>query len=184
MNSYAEAVDTALQVRKAELADVPAILELINGYAAEGIMLPRTQENLAARISEFFVSEGPSGLIGCAAMHVYTSTSAEVRSLAVARDQKARGAGRRLVEAIEEEARAMGLHSLFAFTYVTGFFEKLGFTEVDRAELPLKVWKDCLRCPKFRACDEVAMIKRLKPEPAVRADLGEDFVLLPILRKN
>jgi amino-acid N-acetyltransferase len=78
------------------------------------------------------------------------------------------GVGRVLVEALEREARAQDLESIFAFTYVPGFFHKLGFSEVERGELPLKVWKDCLRCPKFQNCDEIAVLKHLRP--AVRED--------------
>jgi amino-acid N-acetyltransferase len=74
---------------------------------------------------------------------------------------KRRGTGRMLIEALEQEARENDLESIFAFTYVTGFFDKLGFSEVERGELPLKAWKDCLRCPKFQNCDEIAVLKRL-----------------------
>jgi amino-acid N-acetyltransferase len=111
-----------------------------------------------------------------------------VRSLAVDPAVKTKGIGRALVEALEEEARVQELHSIFAFTYVPGFFAKLGFEEVDRGELPLKAWKDCLRCPKFQACDEIAVLKRLKPDlppiPALRLTQIADFPQLPALRKN
>jgi amino-acid N-acetyltransferase len=101
---------------------------------------------------------------------------------------KTKGIGRALVETLEAEARAQELHSIFAFTYVAGFFEKLGFEEVERGELPLKAWKDCLRCPKFQACDEIAVLKRLKPEaphvPVVRLAQITDFPQFPIIRKH
>jgi amino-acid N-acetyltransferase len=75
---------------------------------------------------------------------------------------KGRGVGKLLVEALDAEACEFGLESVFAFTYVPGFFHKLGYIEVDRGELPLKAWKDCLRCPKFQCCDETAMVKKLQ----------------------
>jgi amino-acid N-acetyltransferase len=101
--------------------------------------------------------------VGCGALHFYTPTTAEVRSLAVPPAVKEQGVGRALVEALEAEARENDLETIFAFTYVPAFFKKLGFGEVERGELPLKVWKDCLRCPKFHQCDEIAVLKRLRP---------------------
>jgi amino-acid N-acetyltransferase len=153
-------------VRKASMADIHAILQLINGYAANGIMLSRTEFELAEFIRDFTVIYDDVKLIGCAALHFYGPFVAELRSLAVDPGSKGTGAGRLLMEAIDREAEEFGLHSLFAFTYVPDFFAKMGYSLVDRDELPLKAWKDCLRCPKFQACDEIAVLKRLKASPA------------------
>lgn len=153
---------TSVEVRKAGMRDIPNVLALINQYAANGIMLARTEFEMSENIRDFSVAYSGETLAGCAALHFYTPTSAEVRSLAVRPELKELGVGRALVEALETEARQDDLASIFAFTYVPGFFEKLGFVEVERGELPLKVWKDCLRCPKFDRCDEIAVIKRLK----------------------
>jgi len=142
------------------MADIPAILALINGFAARGIMLPRTEFELAENLRDFSVVQTELGVTGCAALHFYTPRAAEVRSLAIRSDLQGSGAGRALVEALEAEAQAFGLEDVFAFTYVPDFFLKLGFTTLERGELPLKAWKDCLRCPKFQCCDEVAVIKR------------------------
>lgn len=150
-------------VRPAAMRDIPRILELINGYASQGIMLPRTEFELSENIRDFLVAYNGQQLSGCAALHFYTPTSAEVRSLAVKPEVKQQGIGRVLVEAVEKEAIENDLESIFAFTYVPGFFSRLGFGEVERGELPLKAWKDCLRCPKFHSCDEIAVLKRLKP---------------------
>lgn len=143
------------------MSDIPALLELINSYAAESIMLPRTEFEMAEGIRDFTVAEQQGRVIACGALHFYTPTTGEVRSIAVVRNSKSRGLGRGLVEALEAEARSCRLVALFAFTYVPAFFEKLGFVGVDRSELPLKAWKDCMRCPKFQCCDELAMIKYL-----------------------
>ncbi len=176
-----------LEIRKASLTDIPALLALINAYAAKGIMLPRTEFEMAENVRDFSVALEDGRLVGCGALHFYTATSGEVRSLAVDPAAKAKGIGRAIVEALEKEAREQDLHSLFAFTYVAGFFAKLGFEEVDRGELPLKAWKDCLRCPKFQACDETAVLKRLRqewqPGSAIRNISGSDFPQFPILRK-
>ncbi|MGA3185698.1 MAG: N-acetyltransferase [Bryobacteraceae bacterium] len=174
-----------MELRKASLIDIPVILELINNYAAKGIMLPRTEFEMAENIRDFIVAFDGERLVGCGALHFYTASSGEVRSLAVDPAVKTKGIGRALVEILEEEARAQGLYSIFAFTYVAGFFAKLGFEEVDRGELPLKAWKDCLRCPKFQACDEIAVLKRLKPEGAVvRLTQVTDFPQFPIIQKQ
>lgn len=150
-------------VRKAAMADIPSILAMVNGYAANGIMLPRTEFELSEFIRDFTVIYDGDRLIGCAALHFYGPTIAELRSLAVDPAAKGTGAGRLLMGAIDEEANAFGVHSLFAFTYVPDFFAKMGYSLVDRNELPLKAWKDCLRCPKFQACDEIAVLKHLRP---------------------
>jgi amino-acid N-acetyltransferase len=151
-----------MEIRKAFLTDIPRLLELINSYAGNGIMLPRTEFEMAENIRDFLVAVEGDELLGCGALHFYTPTTGEVRSLAVKPGLKTQGIGRKLVEALDDEARTNDLHSVFAFTYVDGFFRKLGYEEVDRSELPLKAWKDCLRCPKFQACDEIAMLKRFK----------------------
>ncbi len=152
-----------VSVRKAAIRDISNILELINSYAADGVMLPRTEFEMSENIRDFSVAYDGSKLLGCGALHFYTPTVAEVRSLAVLPEVKRYGVGRQVVESLEEEARENDLESIFAFTYVPRFFSRLGFIEVERGELPLKAWKDCLRCPKFQNCDEIAVVKRLRP---------------------
>ena len=155
-------ISTAVEIRKASIRDIHDILDVINSYAAEGVMLPRTEFEMAEHIRDFSVAYHDGILLGCGALHFYTPTTAEVRSLAVRPDHKQHGVGRMVVENLEDEARENDLESLFAFTYVPGFFARLGFLEVERGELPLKAWKDCLRCPKFQDCDEIAVLKRLR----------------------
>ena len=193
--SVRAADESDLRVRKAILSDVRPLLGLINGYASMGIMLPRTEAELSETIRDFTVAEAGGRLVGCAALHFYGPGTGEVRSLAVDPEWKNHGVGRRLMVAIEAEARANGLHSMFAFTYVPGFFGKFGFVEVGRETLPSKVWKDCLRCPKFQCCDEIAMRKGLVApmgvgEPApIRGEAGLSFdnedtgVVLPTVGK-
>jgi amino-acid N-acetyltransferase len=85
------------------------------------------------------------------------------------------------METLEQEAINSDLHAIFTFTYVANFFRKFGFHEVDRGLLPLKVWKDCLTCPKFQCCDEVALLKALRSDAVPALDLGssQDLVRLP-----
>ena len=166
------------------MRDIPDILALINRYAAEGVMLPRTEFEMSENIRDFSVAFVDEVFAGCAALHFYTPTTAEVRSLAVAPQMKEHGVGRALVELLQHEAREQDLEAIFAFTLVPGFFSRLGFEEVERGELPLKAWKDCLRCPKFNACDEVAVLKRFRgschpPAAALSAFSFPELVQLP-----
>lgn len=168
-----------LMLRKARMRDIPGMLSLINGYASQGTMLPRTDFELAEDIRDFVVAESEGAIVGCGALHIYTPSAAEVRSLAVDPQNKSAGIGRKVVEELEHEAAAYGLTSVFAFTYVPGFFAKLGYAQVDRGLLPQKAWKDCLRCPKFQNCDEIAVHKQM-PASALSWDAGtRPFRVLP-----
>jgi len=153
-----------LTVRKAVMRDIRPILRLINDYAALGVMLPRTEFEMSEAIRDFTVVTAGRELLGCGALHFYSPTLAEIRSLAVCEQAKTQGVGRKLVEALLAEAEQYELDAVFAFTYVVPFFRKVGFQAVERGALPLKAWKDCLRCPKFQACDETAVLRVLRPD--------------------
>ena len=174
-----------LIVRKATMGDIHALLQLINDYAANGIMLPRTEFEMSENIRDFSAAYIGQRLAGCGALHFYTPTSGEVRSLAVDPALKIQGVGRRIVETLEEEALENGLHAIFAFTYVPEFFRRVGFREVERGALPLKVWKDCLRCSKFQCCDEVAMVKALRADAVLETAAEPESVIvqLPIIKR-
>ncbi|HLI83693.1 MAG TPA: N-acetyltransferase [Bryobacteraceae bacterium] len=188
----------ALATRKAVMRDIPAILEIINGYAAQGLMLPRTEFEMSEAIRDFTVVTNGSELLGCGALHFYSPTVGEIRSLAVVprarsaeapQGNKPHGVGRRVVEALLEEAQLYELDAVFAFTYVTGFFQKMGFDVVERGVLPLKAWKDCLRCPKFHACDEIAVLRILRPghwaqaQPDLWPVETDSYIQLPTVRR-
>jgi amino-acid N-acetyltransferase len=151
-------------VRKATMRDIAPILNLINGYAARGIMLARTEFEMSEAIRDFSVATLDGDLLGCGALHFYSPTIAEIRSLAVHEHAKTLGVGSKLVEALVAEAAQYELHAVFAFTYVVEFFNKVGFEVVERGALPLKAWKDCVRCPKFQQCDEIAVLRILRPD--------------------
>lgn len=153
-----------LKVRKAAMRDIAPVIELINEYAAKGIMLPRTEFELSENMRDFSVVYSGDTLLGCGALHFYSPIMGEVRSLAVTEKAKTMGIGRLIVEGLVQEALDYELEAIFAFTYVPGFFAKVGFQEVERGELPLKAWKDCLRCPKFQSCDEIAVLRVLNAE--------------------
>ncbi|OGO45359.1 MAG: GNAT family N-acetyltransferase [Chloroflexi bacterium RBG_16_60_22] len=146
------------QVEKAKIADVPQIHKLINEYAKNGEMLARPLSELYEDIRDFFVIREGERVVACAALHVSWSDLAEIRSVAVAGDMKKKGLGALLVEACIKEVAELGIKDIFCFTYQPDFFKRQRFIDIDKMELPRKVWTDCFRCPKFPNCDETALI--------------------------
>jgi amino-acid N-acetyltransferase len=149
------------EIRKARPGDVPALFDLINHYARERLLLPRTLTDLYEHFREFLVAEEDGRLAGCGALKFYNQQLAEIRSLCVAPDTATRGVGRALVDCLLREAEALGLQSVFALTLAPGFFDKLGFRLQARETVPMKIWRDCLACPKAAACDEQMMTLEL-----------------------
>jgi amino-acid N-acetyltransferase len=156
---------TAGTLVRASIADAQSICDLVNTFARKGEMLPRTMSEVYQNLRDFYViRDDASGLLACGALHILWEDLAEVKSLAVREDQQGRGLGARIVHACLEEARDLGLQTLFALTYRPGFFEKLGFTQADVMTLPRKVWGECYRCPKFPGCNEIAMVRPVNSE--------------------
>jgi amino-acid N-acetyltransferase len=89
----------------------------------------------------------------------------EVRSLVVDEDCQGEGVGKALVKHCVKTAGDIGVKQLFALTYVPDFFKKLGFLDIDKQDLPHKIWSDCVRCHKFPDCDESAVSIRLGDDP-------------------
>jgi amino-acid N-acetyltransferase len=145
-------------IRKARMADVKAVQKLIADYARKGDMLPRSLSDIYENLRDYFVYEDGGAVVGSAAIHIMWEDLAEVRSLAVQEGSMRRGVGTQLVEACISEAIVLGIARVFALTYKPEFFERLGFQRVDKAELPHKIWTDCLKCAKFPDCDEIALV--------------------------
>lgn len=164
-------------LRKAQLDDVPALFGMINHYAAEGVMLGRTLAELYENVREFTVAEEAGRVVGCGALKFYTAELAEIRSLCVAPGLESRGLGRALVERLLAEAGRYGLKTLFALTLAPSFFRKLGFREGPRENLPLKIWRDCVRCEKLFHCDEKTVVldlaRRTAPKVAPRVEAAQ-----------
>jgi amino-acid N-acetyltransferase len=148
-------------IRPAVTQDVPAIQRLLEIYAKQGLLLPRSLSDLYDHLRDFVVCETDGMVVGAAGMHVCWADLGEVRSLAVAPEHARQGIGSRLVEHCEAAARTLGLRQVFTLTYQTAFFQHLDYRITDKSTLPHKVWADCLKCPKFPDCDEIAMIKGL-----------------------
>ena len=145
-------------IRKAKISDVKAMQSLVNHYAESGQMLPRTLNELYEDLRDFHVFEENGSLIGACALHVSWDGLAEIRSLAVRKDRIKSGIGTALVRQCLAEAAQLQAERVFVLTYQAGFFKKLGFTDVEKKELPHKIWTDCLNCVKFPDCDESALI--------------------------
>ena len=146
------------QVEKAKISDVPQIHKLINGFAERGLMLARPLSEIYESIRDFFVIREGEEVVACAALHISWSDLAEIRSVAVAEDRQKKGLGAKLVAACLKEAAELGIKTVFCFTYRPEFFKRQKFVDIDKMELPRKVWTDCFRCPKFPNCDEIALI--------------------------
>lgn len=151
-------------IRKATISDVKQIQSLINAYADTGQMLPRTLNDLYENLRDFSVFDERGALVGVCALHISWDGLAELRSLAVQQDRIGKGIGSTLVRSCLAEAEGIGARQVFVLTYQSSFFRKLGFTEIDKKELPHKIWTDCLNCVKFPNCDESALIIKL-PSP-------------------
>jgi amino-acid N-acetyltransferase len=155
-------------IRKAHMQDIPRIKQLIEQHMSEGFLLPRPLSELYETLRDFFVVEEDGVVHGCAGLHLVWGDLAEIKSLVVDHHGRNKGWGKMLIDACLAEARNMNLTHVFALTQVTGFFNRMGFQEIDKSELPHKVWTECVRCPKFTECDEVAVrIQVCEPNPNI-----------------
>jgi amino-acid N-acetyltransferase len=154
-----------LNIRPARVGDVPAIYELIRTFAERRLMIRRSMGELYESIREFLVGLDDQGrVIGCVALHVFWEDVAELRCLAVAEHLQGQGLGRRLVDACWGSARELEISSVFTLTHAVHFFERCGYHQVEKSELPHKIWNECVRCPLFPNCQEVALVRSVDPE--------------------
>ncbi len=153
-----------MSIRKAVTGDVKTIHKILNHYADKGLLLPRSLSQLYDHVRDFFVMEigyQTNSIQGVCALGVCWEDLAEIKSLAVTEAHQGKGLGSQLVETCFDEARDLGLKNIFTLTYISDFFEGLGFKGVDKSVLPHKIWADCLKCPKFQDCDEKALMIEL-----------------------
>lgn len=147
--------------RKAKMPDVEALHHLINELADLGLMLPRSRNILYESLREFTIVESDGNFVGGGALHIIWEDLAEIRALALQPEYHGKGIGKRLVDELIKEAKELGISQVFALTYQVDFFKKCGFQEIVKEKMPPKVWKDCINCPKFPNCDEVAVIRMM-----------------------
>ncbi|MGD9043044.1 MAG: N-acetyltransferase [Desulfobacterales bacterium] len=150
-------------IRKATIRDVKSIHGLLQAYGQKEELLARPLSELYDHIRDFsvYVDERNHELIGCCALQFCWEDLAEIRSLAVLPEHLGKNIGRTLTETVLEEAKSFDVKKVFTLTYKPDFFKKFGFVQIERSDLPLKIWGDCIICVKFPDCDETAMMKKL-----------------------
>jgi len=155
-----------VHIRSAREEDVSAITALVNAYAAENLMLPRSEREVRRTLKDWLVAEADGRVVACGALSLLSAELAEIRSLAVAPDRAGQGIGSRLVRHLVEKARELGIRQVAALTLRRSFFEHQGFQVVDRWALSPKIWSECVYCPKFHRCDEIAVAMNVQEEDA------------------
>jgi len=165
-----------IQIRQAESKDAGSLFELIQHYAAEQTMLPRTVEDVRGSVGSFLVAEQRGRLLGCGALKLYDDKVAEIRSLCVAPGIQRRGIGRALTKRLLKEAEQLGLRTVFALTLAPEFFIKRGFRLMARQNFPMKIIDDCLNCPLYLRCQEQTVAIRIRRPRA--AEFAEPAAVL------
>lgn len=145
-------------IRKAKISDIGTIFALVNDFAKQGLMLPKSQIDLYESIRDFFVVEIDNKVVACGALKVFLDDLAEIRSLATNKDFQKMGLGKMITQKLLDDAKELGIKKVFTLSYQVDFFKKQGFTLIKKEELPQKIWRDCYKCPKFPNCDENALI--------------------------
>ena len=169
-----------VRTRNALLPDVDCIHAIIQPYADKGTLLARSVSELCENVRDFVVAEQGGRIVGCGALHLYGTHLAEIRSIAVSSDSQRHGVGRGLVEALLREADRHSVRCVCLFTRAPSFFGHLGFEIARREELPDKIYKDCVCCPRLFDCDEIAMVKGSIP-PNTQG-FRDARVLIPLVR--
>ncbi len=150
-------------IRKATIDDIKSIHAMLKYYGSRGDLLARPLSRLYDHVRDFSVWEDPETkqIVGCCALQFCWEDLAEIRSFAVLESYSGRKIGTRLLESAFAEAREYKIQKLFTLTYRPDFFKKFGFIVIDKSELPIKIWADCIHCVKFPDCDETALLKKL-----------------------
>lgn len=148
--------------KKATLQDVKPMQSLVQPEVQSGIILERSNDEVATNIRSYTLAVEGEKIVGFNALHIHTTVLAEVRSLIVASEYRGKGVGKGLVKSALHEAHTLGLTEVLVLTYHKEFFETLGFVEISKESLPEhKIWADCIKCKHFPVCNEVALIKKV-----------------------
>ncbi len=147
---------------KAKLSDIPFMQIIVKDEVENGVILYRSDDEIATNIRSYIVAKENDKLLGYGALHIHTSELAEVRSLVIDSNSRGKGIGGDLVKKLLEEGKELGIKRVFTLTYQKEFFEKLGFLEIEKESLPeQKIWADCIKCKHFPVCNEVSLIINL-----------------------
>jgi len=148
-------------IRKAKIEDIKKIQKLINDFAKQDLMLPRSLNELYENLRDFWVAQENKKIVGCAGLHISWDDLAEIKSVAVAKSNQGKGFGKKLVNACLGEARLLGAKKIFVLTYKPNYFKRFGFKRIKTSCLPHKIWAECINCCKFPDCQEIALVKLL-----------------------
>jgi amino-acid N-acetyltransferase len=152
----------SIEYKKAKLTDIKAMQELVLEEVRSGVILYRSDDEIANNIRSYILAKDGDKLVGFVAVHIHAPNLAEVRSLIVDEAYRGRNIGKNLVLDSIKESKYYGVKKLFTLTYKKEFFEKLNFKEIPKESLPEhKIWADCVKCKHFPVCDEIALIIEL-----------------------
>jgi len=151
-----------IELKKAKLRDIKAMQELVESEVKDGVILRRSDDELATNIRSYILAYKDDKLIGYAALHIHSPKLAEIRSLVVDEVARGLGAGRDIVEYCKKEAKELGVEEILVLTYISDFFKKLGFEEIEKEKIPdHKIWLDCVKCIHFPVCNEISLIYKV-----------------------
>ena len=151
-----------IQYTKAKLSDITQMREVVQDEVVNGIILDRSEDEMATNIRSYILAFLDAKLVGFVALHIHTSYLAEIRSLVVKDGYRGKKIGEMLVQKAVDEGRLLGIQKVLSLTYKQAFFERLGFVEIPKESLPEhKIWADCIKCKHFPICNEVSLIKNL-----------------------
>jgi len=151
-----------IEFKKASLKDIADMQKLIQPEVESGIILARTNDEIATNIRSYILAYLEDNLVGFCALHIHTASLAEIRSLIVKESVRGQKVGENLVKKSLEEAKKLSLKKVLSLTYKQSFFERLDFVEIPKESIPEhKIWADCIKCKHFPVCNEVSLIKTL-----------------------
>ena len=151
-----------IELRKAKLSDIPAMQELVKQEVIDGIILKRTDDEVATNIRSYVLVFVDDKLAGYGALHIHSAELSEIRSLIVSPEARGLGIGKKIVEYCKVEAKDIGLKEILVLTYIADFFKKLDFIEIEKEKIPeQKIWLDCVKCVHFPVCNEISLIYKL-----------------------
>ncbi|MDP3300883.1 MAG: N-acetyltransferase [Sulfuricurvum sp.] len=151
-----------IEYKKPTLVDIPQMQLLVAPEIESGVILPRTDDEIATNIRSYTLAMDGDKLVGFCALHIHSPNLAEIRSMIIDSDYRGKNIGSELVNRVCQEGLLLGLKEVLALTYQKHFFERLGFIEIPKESIPEhKIWADCIKCKLFPVCNEVSLIKTL-----------------------
>jgi len=154
-----------IEFTKAKLSDIPQMQEIVKSEIEEGVILPRSDDEVATNIRSYTIAKQDGAVIAYAALHIHSSRLAEIRSLIVHKEHRGESIGKKLVSILLREASELGIEEVLVLTYLPEFFKKIGFEDIPKESIPNhKIWADCIKCIHFPLCNEVSLVYRVGSE--------------------